>query len=599
MKLRYLFKSNIGNFESLITFYREEIYPYAMKNELKSIRSSLNEIDLILNKATRQTLFSNEGKTSLYSEVFDLDNKIENQHNHFKRLYTTQPSLSSVTLNSNSSTNVDTEDKDKEVNPEKISSYCTIVPINDPLVSPDYTDEDEIDKETIIYREDKTIQFISINLFLKKITINPGFLLRQKEIIKGFLQQCSAFIKLNILMEKIRNTFAFFNKKQPNLFQGHLMNNLIQLLNSFILKHYDQIESNDELKKPLASFYSNLFQTEEIQSILFLLSNNCERFDVDYINFLSSDLPPSSPNVYIKYQLPTKPSSANYFSIFDWDEMAIASQLTLITRVMISNIGENEIISAKFAKKNKHESSPNILRLIKRFDDLIFFIIEEVLSYDQKKVRALVIEKWIQIGETCAKMNNYNDCMIITTGLMNHIIVRLHKTWLKVRPEYIAVYDSLKKLCTCQSSYINIRKAINNCIETNQPYIPYLGILLKEIAYYEENFGYIKDNKMINVEKIENVTASIKKFSQFKSFAYTYRPLSQLKIFEKLNPLGEKELEQKFEKLEPNYTLHVYKSNEKRATQTDIKYYNQKPTQSGHLVNAKKMVFEIEDNFYK
>ena len=71
----------------------------------------------------------------------------------------------------------------------------------------------------------------------------------------------------------------------------------------------------------------------------------------------------------------------------------------------------------------------------------------------------------------------------------------MQKTWKKVRPEYIDILKKLKMFCTCEECYKNIRKAIENCVVNKMPFIPYLGILLKDISFYEEKYRYIEKDK--------------------------------------------------------------------------------------------------------
>ena len=377
------------------------------------------------------------------------------------------------------------------------------------------------------------------------------------------------------------------------------MKNLVKFTNTIIIQLYDQIQSKEEIKSQLTFFYSKMPKTDTTRSIIYLLSSNCEKFDVEYLDFLSHPLPHSSPNVFIRESRQNKPSSPKYFSIFDYDEETIASQLTYITRSLISNIKENEIISAKFAKKNKNTSSPNVLKVIKRFDDLIFFIIEEILSYDKSKVRALVIEKWINVAVICKQMNNFNDCMIITTALLNFIIKKLSKTWKKVRDEYNNTLKQLKVFCTCEVCYKNIRKAIEDCVKRKLPFIPYLGILLKDISFYEEKYRYIEQDKLVNFDKIIKVSNAIAKFNQFHNFVYSCRPNKALNLFNNLNPLGEAELENLSFRLEPTFNLYEEKSIIKRKTRTDLFNYNLKPLPIGFLVSIKDANFIIQENFYK
>lgn len=596
----------------MMAFYNDNIKPFIKEccneNEKNSKKMKIlkisQEIEKLFNVAEMTSLFK-PGNSNIQNPINEnsrvtisfktIKIKIEEKINESGEDLNNTSFLNESTISSAEITKNPNE-------PEKISDYCKIQikAQTNPLISPEFDNEEEIEGETIIHRtnkkEEKEITFISINLFLKKIITEENFFNTHSNFISGFIQQYSAFISLEILIKKIINVYEYYTSRKLFVLK---MKNLVKFTNTIIIQLYDLIQSKEELKRQLTYFYSKMPKTDSTRSIIYLLSSNCEKFDVEYLDFLSHPLPHSSPNVFIRESRQNKPSSVNYFSIFDYDEETIASQLTYITRALISNIKENEIISAKFAKKNKNTSSPNVLKVIKRFDDLIFFIIEEILSYDKSKVRALVIEKWINVAVICKQMNNFNDCMIITTALLNFIVKKLSKTWKKVRDEYNNTLKQLKVFCTCEVCYKNIRKAVEGCVKKKLPFIPYLGILLKDISFYEEKYRYIEKDKLVNFDKILKVSNAIAKFNQFHNFVYSCRPNKALNLFNNLNPLGEAELENLSFRLEPTFNLYEEKSIRKRKTRTDLFNYNLKPLPIGFLVTIKDANFIIQENFYK
>ena len=68
--------------------------------------------------------------------------------------------------------------------------------------------------------------------------------------------------------------------------------------------------------------------------------------------------------------------------------------------------------------------------------------------------------------------------------------------------------------CSSKQCYLNIRKSIFNC--KGIPYIPYLGIVLKEIINIEEMKYIINDNN-INFEKLVKLHNVINRFNEFKT----------------------------------------------------------------------------------
>ena len=53
---------------------------------------------------------------------------------------------------------------------------------------------------------------------------------------------------------------------------------------------------------------------------------------------------------------------------------------------------------------------------------------------------------------------------------------------------------------------------------SNEFYIPYLGILLRDISFYEANYEYLIKGNLINIEKIEKIQNIIDNFLHLKIF---------------------------------------------------------------------------------
>ena len=75
-------------------------------------------------------------------------------------------------------------------------------------------------------------------------------------------------------------------------------------------------------------------------------------------------------------------------------------------------------------------------------------------------------------------------------------------------PEHIAFYKRL-----------GMRDKIEECIQNNSPYIPFLGPYNKRICFLEEYGPYVKDN-LVNVDKIVLVQEILDQFYKFKSKKY-------------------------------------------------------------------------------
>jgi hypothetical protein len=228
-------------------------------------------------------------------------------------------------------------------------------------------------------------------------------------------------------------------------------------------------------------------------------------------------------------------------------------------------------LNAKYIKNNKESQCPYITKIINNSNFLSNFIIEDILSYNTTTLRAKMIERWIMICNSLKDYNNFNDCFSVQLALSSFIILNLKETWKEVKKEYKDMLNELNDFCSPRQNFKNLRNGIDIC--NSQPFIPFLGLLLRDISSFEEKFTYFSDN-LIDFAKIEGVEKLIENFFRFRNYEYVISEREELKFFDDLNTLSNEQLEELSEKIEPKFLLS--KKSEKRKTQTDLKYFQKK-----------------------
>ena len=259
-----------------------------------------------------------------------------------------------------------------------------------------------------------------------------------------------------------------------------------------------------------------------------------------------------------------------YFYIFDYTEEEIAISLTQVSFNLLYNINIEELLNTNFSKKDKHIRAPNVMKVIEHFDKLVLFIIEDICSYDEPKRRAEAITKWIKIAEQCKNLYNFNDLLVINTCFSNYLMRRMVLTWKKVPKSTFKKMKEKKKFCSNNQCYLNFRREMVN--RRGRFYVPYLGILLKEIVNIEEKNKYVLDNGNINCLKIQKLYIAICQFFSFKNNPFAKTQLKALEIFGHLDPKTEDQIENIIAKIEPKLII-TSGDNKKRRTKTDAKYY--------------------------
>jgi hypothetical protein len=468
---------------------------------------------------------------------------------------------------------------------------------SDPL----FVDEKEIEGKNILFLKGKkenleinhyaklkdknNISNISLNLFIKKIAKNN---LRNVYhlLYESFLEQFSIFLSTNILIEKTINAFNYYKEKESKEYPE-----LVNLLNNIVSKKYKLFENDSNIIKKLSNFYHGIqnepwlkdYLKQDTLSIDYILSNEKEEFDLNFVKysisqrkkniiFIKETLKDNSLNSHIPKdeQNSIKKMKDLYFYIFDYTEEEIAISLTHVSYNLLCNINIEELLNTNFSKKDKHIRAPNVMKVIEHFDKLVLFIIEDICSYDEPKRRAEAITKWIKIAEQCKNLYNFNDLLVINTCFSNYLMRRMVLTWKKVPKSTVKKMNELKKFCSNNQCYLNFRREMVN--RRGRFYVPYLGILLKEIVNIEEKNKYVLDNGNINCLKIQKLYIAICQFFSFKNNPFAKIQLKALEIFGHLDPKTEDQIENIIAKIEPKLII-TSGDNKKRRTKTDAKYY--------------------------
>ena len=342
------------------------------------------------------------------------------------------------------------------------------------------------------------------------------------------------------VLEEIKQIIPLFDHEHPNY---NVILNLKKILNFYILKAdlYDSKmkKKNKLFKKPIASQRTISQKYEKINK-----KNMCK----------------------------------NYFSIIDWNPKDVGEALIAISKRDLIKIERKELYKAIFLKKVKNKTCPNIMECITQFNKLTSFIIEEILSYDLPKERAKIIEGWIKVAEYLKIRKDHNDCVAIYSALKNYIITGLKLTMKELKTKTKNLIKEVSEFCSFEGNYKNLRIDMINCLDCNEFYVPYLGMLLRDISFYEANYEYLINGNLINIEKIEKVQNTIDKFFEFKNIPDIYNKNNEypqeLGFFNNLEILKEDDLDILANKLEPKFILKDIQQKKKRLTNIDKKYFS-------------------------
>ena len=533
----------------------------------------LSNIDFVLNRNSllNMNLNINEKKVSivLLKDINDLTNKEKDQISQDNKNEIKSNSKSSdISLQYPNSFKIIKTLK-KPIN--KQSSSKSVNKTNEEMKEENNDDDDD--------SSSSSIEEIQKNKSDKDNSDNIEFFLKEK--IPN--NQNSSDI-INQYKNQVFNSDQFFISTKEEI-----MINIGNIFNLLKMNNGQEIPMQDITKaKSGISFYSfikkrkkNLFES--------LSSNNVGN---TFINRISSF------SFYrTKTIASTNSTQKNYFCITEWNIERIGDKLTEVSKSLLNKIKIRELLRGVYLKNDKNIKSPNVINCINNFNKLTSFIIEDVLSYDTPKLRARAYESWVQVCDYLKLNRNYNDCLAIYSALNNYIITGLNQTLREIKSKTKSLFDQISKFCSVEDNYKNIRNDMQQCEQDGDCFIPYLGMLLRDINFIEESFKYINEKGLINMEKIEKMNDLLEKYFKYKNDdkkkAYNKKVLEDLKFLENLEIIKEEELENTANQIEPEFKLG--NQGIKRLTNIDKKYFQKNLNKSNNLsTNDKRMSFSIK-----
>lgn len=159
------------------------------------------------------------------------------------------------------------------------------------------------------------------------------------------------------------------------------------------------------------------------------------------------------------------------------DPDLLLSHLTFIDLQMLHKLQRIEFIKSNW--KNHPDISKNFQAMMKRFNNLVQFIISSILVESVKR-RARNISYWIKMMYSAKKTRNYHLLAIIDSALSSLPIMRLTDSWSKVNNNALLVFIKLHNY---------FRKKENQIEALNDPSItvPFIGTFVVQLDHFDEN----------------------------------------------------------------------------------------------------------------
>ncbi|XP_067269602.1 ras-specific guanine nucleotide-releasing factor RalGPS1 [Pseudorasbora parva] len=177
-----------------------------------------------------------------------------------------------------------------------------------------------------------------------------------------------------------------------------------------------------------------------------------------------------------------------------------ASQITLMDAPVFKAIQPEELASCGWNKKEKHSLSPNVVAFTRRFNQVSFWAVREILTAQTLKIRAEILGHFIKIAKKLLELNNLHSLVSVVSALQSAPIFRLSKSWALISRKDKATFEKLDFLTSKEENYNRMREYIRSL--KMAPCIPYLGIYLFDMTYIDS--AYPASESIIETEQRTN-----------------------------------------------------------------------------------------------
>ncbi|XP_042193374.1 ras-specific guanine nucleotide-releasing factor RalGPS1-like [Callorhinchus milii] len=174
-----------------------------------------------------------------------------------------------------------------------------------------------------------------------------------------------------------------------------------------------------------------------------------------------------------------KSYDAVVFDVLKVTPEEFASQITLMDVPVFKVIQPEELSSCGWNKKDKHILAPNVVAFTRRFNQVSFWVVREILTAHTLKIRAEILSHFIKLAKKLLELNNLHSLMAVVSGLQSAPIFRLTKTWALVSRKDKATFEKLNYLVSKEENYSRLREYIASLRMV--PCIPYLGLVFNKL----------------------------------------------------------------------------------------------------------------------
>ncbi|XP_059347201.1 rap guanine nucleotide exchange factor 3 isoform X1 [Ammospiza nelsoni] len=201
---------------------------------------------------------------------------------------------------------------------------------------------------------------------------------------------------------------------------------------------------------------------------------------------------------------------ASHLTDYDWNLFKSIHQVEMIHYI----VGPH---------KFREVATANLARVLRRFNELQFWVATELCLCPELGRRAQLLRKFIKLAAHLKEQKNLNSFFAVMFGVSNTAVTRLAKTWERLPHKIRKLHSALERMLDPSWNHRVYRLAV---AKLSPPIIPFVPLLLKDMTFIHEGNRTLAEN-LINFEKMHMMAKTVRVLQRCRGHAHA--PLSPLR----------------------------------------------------------------------
>jgi len=172
--------------------------------------------------------------------------------------------------------------------------------------------------------------------------------------------------------------------------------------------------------------------------------------------------------------------------VLDESPLDIAIWLTMIEWRDFCTIPPSALIDPTHYHLDADSTGP-LAQMIRRHNNVTFYFAHKIVSCRSVRDCTSKIEIIISILGHLVKLNNFQSAAQVLGSLCLSCVSRLSSAWSGLSSSSQKSFDTSRRILSPEKNFKKYRSRLTKCVQKNEPLIPYLAVIQRDITYMYDN----------------------------------------------------------------------------------------------------------------